>query len=98
MHHLRQGDWERREGYDEVISRYCCHHHPNYKYRAALEKQPSPDDVTPSRRKKAGGHPINEVCPTASPTDSSITGTGGVILNPSVNKKKKKRKKNAEKR
>jgi hypothetical protein len=96
VHHLCQGNCERREGYDEVIARYCCHHNPNYKYRASLEKQPSPDDVTPSRRKKAGGHPIDEVCPTASPADSSITGTGGVILTPSVNKKKKKRKKNAE--
>jgi hypothetical protein len=43
------------------------------------------------------GSPIDEVCSTASPANSSITGMGGVILTPSVkNKKKKKRKKNAE--
>jgi hypothetical protein len=97
VHHLCQGEWERREGHDDVLARYCCQHHPNYKYRAAPEKQPSPDDVTPSRKEKARGRPIDEVCPTASPADSSITGTGGGIFTPSGNKKQKKRKKSTEK-
>jgi len=32
VHHLCQGEWERRFDHEEVVPRYCCHHHPNYKY------------------------------------------------------------------
>jgi hypothetical protein len=38
VHHVCQGTWERREGYDNIMARYCCRHHPNYKYRSAPEK------------------------------------------------------------
>ncbi len=78
IHRICQSEWERREGHADVVARYCCHHHQDYKYWTAPEKQPSPDNVTPSRKKKAGGgHSIEEVCPNASPANSSITGMGG---------------------
>jgi hypothetical protein len=30
VHHICQGAWENREGYDNVVARYCYRHHPNY--------------------------------------------------------------------
>ena len=36
VHHLCQGEWERREGYGDTVARLCCLHHPDYKYRSAL--------------------------------------------------------------
>ena len=38
VHHLCQGEWERREGYGDTVARLCCLHHPDYKYRSAPEK------------------------------------------------------------
>ncbi len=38
MHHLCQGEWEQREGYGDTVARYCCLHHPDYKYRGAPPK------------------------------------------------------------
>jgi hypothetical protein len=38
MHHLCQGEWERREGYLDTVVRLCCRHHPGYKYRCAPAK------------------------------------------------------------
>ncbi len=32
MHHLCQSVWEQREGYGDTVVRYCCVHHPDYKY------------------------------------------------------------------
>ena len=39
VHHLCQSAWERREGYDDTVARYCCLHHPDYKYRGAPPKE-----------------------------------------------------------
>ena len=39
VHHLCQSAWEQREGYDDTLARYCCLHHPNYKYRGAPPKE-----------------------------------------------------------
>ena len=39
VHHLCQSAWERREGYDDTVARYCCRHHPDYKYRGAPPKE-----------------------------------------------------------
>ena len=39
VHHLCQSAWERREGYDDTVARYCCRHHPDYKYRSAPPKE-----------------------------------------------------------
>ena len=41
VHHLCQGEWERREGYEDTVARLCCRHQPDYKYRMA----PAKDDV-----------------------------------------------------
>ena len=30
VHHICQSAWESREGHDNVVVRYCFHHHPNY--------------------------------------------------------------------
>ena len=38
VHHLCQGEWERREGYGDTVARLCCLHHPDYEYRSAPEK------------------------------------------------------------
>ena len=38
VHHLCQGEWERREGYGDTVACLCCLHHPDYKYRSAPEK------------------------------------------------------------
>ena len=38
VHHLCQSAWEQREGYEDTVARYCCHHHPDYKYRGAPPK------------------------------------------------------------
>ncbi len=38
MHHICQAAWESREGYSDVVARYCCRNHPIYKYRSAPEK------------------------------------------------------------
>jgi hypothetical protein len=39
VHHLCQSAWERREGYDDTLARYCCQHHPDYKYRSTPPKE-----------------------------------------------------------
>ena len=39
VHHLCQSAWERREGYDDTVARYCCLHHPDYKYWGAPPKE-----------------------------------------------------------
>ncbi len=39
VHHLCQGVWERREGYDDTVGRYCCLHHPDYKNQGAPPKE-----------------------------------------------------------
>jgi len=38
VHHLCQGEWERREGYEDTVARLCCLLHPDYKYRSAPVK------------------------------------------------------------
>ena len=38
VHHLCQSAWEQREGYEDRVPRYCCLHHPDYKYRGAPPK------------------------------------------------------------
>ena len=38
VHHLCQSAWEQREGYNDTVARYCCIHHPDYKYRSAPPK------------------------------------------------------------
>jgi hypothetical protein len=38
VHHLCQGEWERREGYSDTVARLCCRHHPDYKYRGTPAK------------------------------------------------------------
>ena len=40
VHHLCQSAWEQREGYEDMVARYCCRHHPDYKqYRGAPPKE-----------------------------------------------------------
>jgi hypothetical protein len=39
VHHLCQSAWERREGYDNTVARYCCLHHLDYKNRGAPPKE-----------------------------------------------------------
>ncbi len=39
VHHLCQSEWEQREGYEDTVARYCCLHHPDYKYRGAPPKE-----------------------------------------------------------
>ena len=69
MHHLCQGEWERRNLHPDVIARLCCLHHPNYKYTNAPGKNNSPT---------RSSFPPKEVFPTASPADSSITGAAAI--------------------
>ncbi len=33
VHHLCQFAWEQREGHLDTVARYCCLHHPQYKYQ-----------------------------------------------------------------
>ena len=76
VHHLCQGEWERRNSHPDTVARLCCRHHPNYKYRGAPDKNFSPPRTSPP----------HEVFPTASPADSSITGA------PVGNTRKKRKK------
>jgi hypothetical protein len=39
VHHLCQSAWEQREGYDDTVGRFCCLHHPDYKYWGAPPKE-----------------------------------------------------------
>ncbi len=79
MHHLCQGEWERRNSHPDTVTWLCCRHHPNYKYKHAPDKKISPPRCT---------SPPHEVFPTASPADSSITGA------PVANRKKQKKTSN----
>ena len=38
VHHLCQGELERREGYGDTVACFCCLHHPDYKYMGAPPK------------------------------------------------------------
>jgi hypothetical protein len=81
VHHICQGEWERRNSHPDIVARYCCLHHPNYKYQNA-----------PARNNRSqlcsSSFPPNEVLPTASPADSYITGAAPVI-----NRRKRKQSK-----
>jgi len=84
VHHLCQGEWERRNSHPDVVTRLCCLHHPHYKYANAPEKNYSPP---------RSSFPPNEVFPTASPADSSITGAAAIATTPVKNNRYKQRKK-----
>ena len=84
VHHLCQGEWERRNLHPDVIARLCCLHHPHYKYANAPEK-----NFSPTR----SSFPPNEVFPTASPADSSMTGAAAIATTPVKNNRNSKRKK-----
>ncbi len=38
VHHLCQAAWEQREGHPGTITRYCCLHHPQYKYQNIIDR------------------------------------------------------------
>lgn len=76
VHHLCQATWEQRRGHDEVLARYCCFHHPQYKYRTQPEKMLA----TPPPAKNVQGRsnsPPREVIQNPSPAESTLTGVGG---------------------
>jgi hypothetical protein len=56
IHHLCQSAWEQREGYEDVLARYCCRHHPNYKYRGTPEKS---NDANVMQAVVAGARAVN---------------------------------------
>ncbi len=37
VHHLCQSAWEQREGHPDTVARYCCLHHPQYKYQHVID-------------------------------------------------------------
>jgi hypothetical protein len=38
VHHLCQAAWEQREGHPDTVTRYCCRHHPQYKYKNVIDR------------------------------------------------------------
>jgi hypothetical protein len=36
VHHLCQTAWKQREGHPDTVARYCCLHHPQYKYQHVI--------------------------------------------------------------
>ena len=38
VHHLCQAAWEQREGHPDTVARYCCLHHPQYKYQNVIDR------------------------------------------------------------
>jgi hypothetical protein len=38
VHHLCQSAWEQREVHLDIVARYCCLHHPQYKYKHVFDK------------------------------------------------------------
>ncbi len=38
VHHLCQSSWEQRGGHPDTIARYCCFHHPQYKYQHVFDR------------------------------------------------------------
>jgi hypothetical protein len=38
VHHLCQAAWEQREGHPDTVARYCCLHHPQYKYQHVIDR------------------------------------------------------------
>ncbi len=38
VHHLCQFAWEQREGHPDTVARYCCLHHPQYKYQQVMDR------------------------------------------------------------
>ncbi len=38
VHHLCQPAWEQREGHPDTVARYCCLHHPQYKYQHVMDR------------------------------------------------------------
>jgi hypothetical protein len=38
VHHLCQSAWEQRGGHPDTVSRYCCLHHPQYKYQHVFDR------------------------------------------------------------
>ncbi len=38
VYHLCQAAWEQREGHPDPVARYCCLHHPQYKYQNIIDR------------------------------------------------------------
>jgi hypothetical protein len=38
VHHICQAAWEQREGHPDTVARYCCLHHPQYKYQNVIDR------------------------------------------------------------
>jgi hypothetical protein len=38
VHHLCQAAWEQSEGHPDTVARYCCLHHPQYKYQNVIDR------------------------------------------------------------
>ncbi len=38
VHHLCQAVWRQREGHPDTVARYCCLHHPQYKYQNVIDR------------------------------------------------------------
>jgi hypothetical protein len=38
VHHLCQAAWEQRDGHPDTLARYCCLHHPQYKYQHVIDR------------------------------------------------------------
>jgi hypothetical protein len=38
VQHICQAAWEQREGHQETVTRYCCLHHPQYKYQHVVDR------------------------------------------------------------
>jgi hypothetical protein len=57
VHHLRQAAWEQREGHPDTVARYCCLHHPQYKYQNVIDRS----GVSKKSLSSNSGHEISVV-------------------------------------
>jgi hypothetical protein len=84
VHHLCQSAWEQREGHPDTVARYCCLHHPQYKYKNVIDRsgvskrslssnsgREMSDTATPTMTATA----IATITATATPTANTTTTT-----------------------